>query len=378
MAAAESSTAARKRPTIRRNRIIVELTRRGPLHIVLVGLAPLWMAPTLGLGVTSFRSRGDIASSGWWTALAGQRSTSPFALELSPAEPGASIIISAQDSAVFKNAVDGFPNAAVGQVRVIEAQGQLSADGGGDSLALPGIGTVRVSRAGAAHFEADRQFDGYFIIEDAATTAAAFTLEYRLTARQTRQGVIEVDEIDDGRRVPRTGMLTVHADGSYTFERRSSFFGTFEATFDAAALAQRPIPVAYSVVQAGGVLQSFAAGETVTVPLASALSVEPDGSYAFEPQSDFNGTLFAEVDVDYPVFTLDNCRGVPERADLPPPGFVDNFKLSLIITIPSTNLPILLGSLAAGAFVTMAIPPIVFLAFQKYFVRGLTAGAVKG
>ena len=34
--------------------------------------------------------------------------------------------------------------------------------------------------------------------------------------------------------------------------------------------------------------------------------------------------------------------------------------------------------LAAGAFVTMIVPLIVFLAFQKYFVHGLTAGAVKG
>jgi alpha-glucoside transport system permease protein len=34
--------------------------------------------------------------------------------------------------------------------------------------------------------------------------------------------------------------------------------------------------------------------------------------------------------------------------------------------------------LAAGAFVSMVLPLIVFLALQRYFVRGLLAGSVKG
>jgi alpha-glucoside transport system permease protein len=34
--------------------------------------------------------------------------------------------------------------------------------------------------------------------------------------------------------------------------------------------------------------------------------------------------------------------------------------------------------LTAGAFITMTVPLIVFFALQRYFVRGLTAGAVKG
>jgi alpha-glucoside transport system permease protein len=34
--------------------------------------------------------------------------------------------------------------------------------------------------------------------------------------------------------------------------------------------------------------------------------------------------------------------------------------------------------LTAGAFVSIVIPLLVFFALQRYFVRGLTAGAVKG
>ena len=34
--------------------------------------------------------------------------------------------------------------------------------------------------------------------------------------------------------------------------------------------------------------------------------------------------------------------------------------------------------LTAGAFLSMIVPLLVFLSLQRYFVRGLTAGAVKG
>ncbi len=34
--------------------------------------------------------------------------------------------------------------------------------------------------------------------------------------------------------------------------------------------------------------------------------------------------------------------------------------------------------LTAGAFITMALPLIVFFSLQRFFVRGLTAGSVKG
>jgi alpha-glucoside transport system permease protein len=53
-----------------------------------------------------------------------------------------------------------------------------------------------------------------------------------------------------------------------------------------------------------------------------------------------------------------------------------------VITV---NLASLLGTqgqnwqlLTAGAFVTMAVPLLVFVTLQRYFIRGLTAGSVKG
>ncbi len=55
------------------------------------------------------------------------------------------------------------------------------------------------------------------------------------------------------------------------------------------------------------------------------------------------------------------------------------------VEVVTLNLANLIGSqgqswhiLTAGAFVTMTVPMIVFFSLQRYFVRGLTAGSVKG
>ena len=49
---------------------IVAMLGKAPVHIALIVLAVIWLVPTIGLLVTSFRPRPDIASSGWWTAFA--------------------------------------------------------------------------------------------------------------------------------------------------------------------------------------------------------------------------------------------------------------------------------------------------------------------
>jgi alpha-glucoside transport system permease protein len=46
-----------------------QIFSKGLLHVVVIGITLMWIVPTLGLLVSSFRSPADIASSGWWTAL---------------------------------------------------------------------------------------------------------------------------------------------------------------------------------------------------------------------------------------------------------------------------------------------------------------------
>jgi alpha-glucoside transport system permease protein len=52
-----------------RSERLVRLLSRAPLHIALVGIALIWLVPTVGLALTSFRKPPAIASSGWWHSL---------------------------------------------------------------------------------------------------------------------------------------------------------------------------------------------------------------------------------------------------------------------------------------------------------------------
>ena len=48
---------------------IKRFVTESPLHIVIVVIAFVWLLPTLGLLVTSFRPPGDVINSGWWTVF---------------------------------------------------------------------------------------------------------------------------------------------------------------------------------------------------------------------------------------------------------------------------------------------------------------------
>jgi alpha-glucoside transport system permease protein len=45
---------------------LVRFLSRSPVHIALIAIAALWLVPTVGLLITSFRDRSDALSSGWW------------------------------------------------------------------------------------------------------------------------------------------------------------------------------------------------------------------------------------------------------------------------------------------------------------------------
>ena len=49
---------------------IKQLVSRVLLHMILLSFAVVWLTPTLGLLVTSFRTPSDIFGSGWWTVYA--------------------------------------------------------------------------------------------------------------------------------------------------------------------------------------------------------------------------------------------------------------------------------------------------------------------
>lgn len=48
---------------------LADAASRGSVNVVLMIVAVFWLVPTLGLLLTSFRSGGDNAATGWWTVL---------------------------------------------------------------------------------------------------------------------------------------------------------------------------------------------------------------------------------------------------------------------------------------------------------------------
>ncbi len=52
-----------------RSERVLGFITRAPIHIALIAIALIWLVPTVGLAITSFRQPQDIATSGWWHAL---------------------------------------------------------------------------------------------------------------------------------------------------------------------------------------------------------------------------------------------------------------------------------------------------------------------
>jgi alpha-glucoside transport system permease protein len=66
--------AIQARPTTLSGRIVRALNKT-PIHIMLGIVAVIWLAPTIGLLVTSFRPQADIQATGWWQTLGTLRFT---------------------------------------------------------------------------------------------------------------------------------------------------------------------------------------------------------------------------------------------------------------------------------------------------------------
>ena len=67
MATAEAAVSGPPRASLSER--IVRFITRTPVHLALIVIAVIWLVPTVGLAVTSFRPRTDIQSSSWWSSL---------------------------------------------------------------------------------------------------------------------------------------------------------------------------------------------------------------------------------------------------------------------------------------------------------------------
>jgi alpha-glucoside transport system permease protein len=63
--AAEATVRPRATPSAR----VLGFISRTPVHVALLLIAVIWLVPTIGLAVTSFRPRSEIQASSWWSSL---------------------------------------------------------------------------------------------------------------------------------------------------------------------------------------------------------------------------------------------------------------------------------------------------------------------
>jgi alpha-glucoside transport system permease protein len=65
VAVAEATVRPRETPSAR----LVGFISKTPVHLGLLIVAVIWLVPTVGLAVTSFRPRGEIQASSWWSSF---------------------------------------------------------------------------------------------------------------------------------------------------------------------------------------------------------------------------------------------------------------------------------------------------------------------
>jgi alpha-glucoside transport system permease protein len=276
---------------------IVRNLGRTPIHIAMAIVAIIWLAPTIGLLVTSFRPRSDIQSTGWWDILATLRLT--FA--------------NYQDVLSGKGMGSAFLNSVIISV---------------PSTLLP-LGLCSLAAYGFSWLKF-RYKDGLFLLVVA------------LMMVPVQVGFIP--------------LLTIFKP----FQLTQGFIGiwlahtAFALPFGIFLLRNFFITLPKDLIEAARIDGSsdFGIFRTIVVPL----SIPAIAAYGiFQFLWVWNDLLMALVFVG-------------KNANYP-------------MTIQMTTLLGTYGTewnlLAAGAFLLMAVPLIVFLSLQRYFVQGLLAGSVK-
>jgi alpha-glucoside transport system permease protein len=274
---------------------------RLPLHAFVIFLMVIWLVPTIGLFLNSFRTPQDAASSGWWTALFPPEALSfdnyAYVMNRQGIAPAfLNSLLIAIPSTIIPLMVAAFAGYAFAWMK-FPMRNVLF-------LAVVGLLVVPLQTTFIPLLQLFRPlgWNGEFIAVWLAHTG--YGLPFAIYLLRNFMGEL-----------PREVFESADIDG------------------------------------AGWATKFFRLALPMTIPAIAALAI-------FQFLFTWNDLLVAFVFIG---------------ASRP-----DNLPLTVLVAnlVNSTGG----GSqyLAAAAFLTMAVPLIVFLFLQRYFVRGLTGGAVKG
>jgi alpha-glucoside transport system permease protein len=285
------------------------------VRIAVLVLVVLWLIPTIGVLITSFRPEAAVDSTGWWTVLGHPFRTTEWTLEN------------------YQAALDqgGLGNAFLNSLAV----------------AIPATVIPIVIAAFAAYAFSWMDFRGRYVMFVGVVALLVVPLQMAL--------------------IPILRLYNNGATlGGYVVFPDLDLVGTFLGVWLAHAGFGLPLAIYLLRNYIGSLPSSIIESAkidgadhfTIFWRLIVPLSVPAVAAFAiFQFLWVWNDLLVAYV-------------------------FLGGTQQNRVLTIALANLVGGRGEnwqlLTAAAFISMALPLIVFFALQKYFVRGLTAGAVKG
>lgn len=372
---------------------------RWGVHIAVLLIVIVWTIPTLGILVSSLRDRDQIAVSGWWTALTTSAQTGQGRTEGADAqmEQNGRFVITGNlleedDARVIRSFGTRIQNPT-------EHEAGTAADlGDGVTLQVNEDGSYEQSSPTA--FEANR---GQRIFFEAATPPRFTTENYRTVLFSEGIGRSFINSLTVT--IPATiipiliaafaayalawmkfpgrailiavviGLLVVPLQMSLIpllklYNGVGTFFGVPAKTYLGIWLAHTGFGLPFAIY----LLRSYIAG----LPREIMESARIDGA------SDFEIFVKIVLPLSFPVlasFAIFQFLWVWNDL-LVAMVFLGSGSNQLVLT---GKLNALLGSrggdweiLTTSAFITIIVPLIVFFSLQRYFVRGLLAGSVKG
>ncbi len=364
--------------SLRRRRFFSSLTVNGILALICL----LWTLPTIGLLVSSFRTRDDIATSGWWSVLPHrewvqtEEQAIPTDLDRTQAMTINGVTATFEEFRSGVTTDDGkkliwVGNRRTGVMQIQEQQWDTKADFNLKNYenVLSGKEYTVVSADGSARNEQGDDMSGAFLNSLVVTVPA--TLIPILIAAFAAYGFAWM-----------------------RFRGRKVMFAMVVALLVVPLqVALIPILRDYTSLGINGTfLAVWLAHTGFGLPLATYLLY----NYISQLPRDILESAFIDGASPFTIFTrLVLPLSVPALASFAIFQFLwvwNDYLIALIFLGGEQNAQVLtmrlaeiVGSrgqdwhlLTAGAFITMLLPLVVFFSLQRFFVRGLMAGSVKG
>ncbi|MBY6161518.1 carbohydrate ABC transporter permease [Mameliella alba] len=370
------------------------------VHISVVVLVALWLFPTVGLFVSSFRTADQIASSGWWKSMFPTVQN----LTLRTAEPDKQVQIGAlyviEGNLFAEDGREPAPITAWGT-----SSRDVSAHAPGDAVDLRSGGTITVADNGDYRLVSDQELTGrrgarIFVT---ATVAPEFTLanyDQMLLDESNSAGMAKAFFNTLTVTIPATIIpIVVAAFAAYAlawmdFPGRALLIA-FVVALLVVPLQLALIPLLKLHLNIGigkGYLGAWLAHTGFGLPLAVYLL----RNYMSGLPRDIIENARVDGATEFQIFTkIILPLSFPALASFAIFQFLWTWNDLLVAkvflidatgqtTVMTNQIVEMLGTfggnweiLATAAFVSIAVPLIVFFAMQRYLVRGLLAGSVK-